>query len=574
MQVLVIEDSEDDYAALHRIFGRADPPGYQLTHAVALQEAFVTLEARSFEVVLLDLHLPGSSGLETLEALLDNVGESAPPIVVLTGLDDEELAAQALKAGAQDYLVKGDFDTRVLTRTVRHAAERQRLASDLSRANRKARFLASHCPLTGLPNRNLLEDRLTQALASARRSGEQLAMLFLDLDRFKAVNDDFGHHAGDALLREVGTRLHEIVRSSDTVARLGGDEFVVLLGHLADPTSAAIVAEKIIAAVSTPTVFEGHELECGVSIGIAVFPHDGDDRETLMSRADAAMYEAKQQGRNRFHFFTDGMNRASLAHFEFEKDLELSCKRGDFRVHYQPQVLGEDGRIIGAEALVRWDHPTRGIILPAEFIATAETKRLISQIGQGVLRTACRQAVEWKHQANEFEEVSVNISPRQFSQANFVDDVAEALQLSGLAGECLTLDIPESCFEADSDLLRRTFAALRDLGVRASVDGFGTGRSSLTEIRRFAIARLKICPSFVADAGTDRDGAVIARSIIALAASLELETAAVGVETEEQLNFLLDHGCSRIQGFWFGPPVPAAEFGRILERGYLVPKPT
>ena len=574
MKLLVVEDSDADFELIRRSLRGEGGRRYDVRHAECLGDGLASLESNDYDVVLLDLSLPDSSGIETLKAVLEQDGESTPPVVVMTGLADEDLASLAVKVGAQDYLVKGDISTGQLVRTLRHAVERHRLVMELVEANRKAQFLASHCGLTGLPNRNLLMERLTEAVADAKRNNEHIALLFLDLDRFKPINDSLGHAAGDELLRIVGERLRSVLRVSDIASRLGGDEFVVLLARILKPTDVAIVAEKVVKAISAPVHLSGHEVSPGLSVGIAVYPNDGETPETLIANADAAMYEAKQQGNNSYRYFTSDMNRASIERIELERDLKRACDQEEFILHYQPIVVGETGRIVGAEALVRWAHPSRGLVSPAEFIPAAEETGLIARIGEWVLEQACRQASNWLDQGLDLGHISVNVSPRQFSRGDFHQLVGDALDASGLAGPRLNLEITESCLIGDVEAAKRTLLDLRDLGVRVSLDDFGTGFSSLSALKRLPIDRLKIDRCFVVDAASDRDGAAIIRAIIALAGSLGLETVAEGVETEEQLAFMLEHGCPTIQGFYFSPAIEAAAFGELLKSGRVRPKVT
>jgi diguanylate cyclase (GGDEF)-like protein len=429
----------------------------------------------------------------------------------------------------------------------------------------KIRHMAHHDALTGLPNRVLLHDRVGQAIAQAQRNREVLAMLFIDLDRFKTVNDSLGHHVGDLLLKTVGQRLETCTRGSDTIARIGGDEFVVLLGDLDQPEDARHVAQKVLDALSEPVTIDTHELKVTPSIGICAYPHDGADVETLMRNADTAMYHAKQMGRNNYQFFTQVMNDAAQERLLLENDLRHAVERGEFTLHYQPQLDLKTGRIIGFEALVRWLHPQRGMVGPSQFVPAAEETGLIGQIGEWVLREACAQARAWHRAGHSELQVSVNCSAQQFQRESFVEMVGDVLRATGLPAERLDLEITESVIIQHSEAVIARFQALDDMGVRISIDDFGTGYSSLSYLKRFAIHQLKIDQSFVRDISSDPDDAAIVSAIIAIAHSLGLQVVAEGLEAPEQLAFLRSLGCDVAQGYYFSKPVPAEEFGRLLE---------
>jgi diguanylate cyclase (GGDEF)-like protein/PAS domain S-box-containing protein len=431
----------------------------------------------------------------------------------------------------------------------------------------KIRHMAHHDALTQLPNRVLLHDRIGQAIAKAQRSRDALALLFIDLDRFKTVNDSLGHHVGDRLLRSVAARLEASTRGSDTIARIGGDEFVVLLSELDEPQNARHVAQKVLDALSEPVEIDGHELRVTPSIGICAYPHDGHDVEALMRNADTAMYHAKQMGRNNYQFFTQAMNDAAQERLLLENDLRHAVERSEFVLHYQPQVDLITGAIIGFEALVRWQHPQRGLVAPAQFVGAAEETGLIGPIGDWVLREACSQARAWHDAGHAGLRVAVNCSAQQFQRGDgFVETVDRVLRDTGLAPSRLDLEITESVIIHHSEAVIARFASLDDMGVHISIDDFGTGYSSLSYLKRFAVHQLKIDQSFVRDISTDPDDAAIVSAIIAIAHSLGLQVVAEGVETSEQLAYLRSLGCDAAQGYFFSKPVPAKEFSRLLEQ--------
>jgi diguanylate cyclase (GGDEF)-like protein/PAS domain S-box-containing protein len=426
------------------------------------------------------------------------------------------------------------------------------------------RHMAHHDALTGLPNRILLHDRIGQAIAQARRGGSVAAILVIDLDRFKNVNDSLGHQVGDGLLRSVAERLVGCVRGTDTVARMGGDEFVVVLVELRHAEDAGQVARKMLAALPRPINIDGHELRVTTSIGICAYPHDGEDAETLMRNADAAMYHAKETGRNNFQFFTRQMNIAANQRLLLEKDLRLALERKEFTLYYQPQLDLKTGDIVGFEALIRWPHVQRGMVVPMAFIPLAEETGLIGPIGEWALHRACTQARGWQALGYPQLQVSVNCSAQQFRLEGLVDMVARTLRETGLSASSLELELTESIIVEHTEHVMARFKALDEIGVKLSIDDFGTGYSSLGYLKRFPIHELKIDQSFVRDISSDPDDAAIVSAIIAMAHGLGLRVVAEGVETTEQLAFLRKLGCDRAQGYYFSRPLPAEEIEPFL----------
>ncbi len=426
-------------------------------------------------------------------------------------------------------------------------------------AEARIQYLAHHDMLTGLPNRAYLTERLTTILALARRHGTLVAIMFIDLDNFKTVNDLLGHHVGDVLLKQVAGRIKEVLREADMVSRLGGDEFLVILADFAAPEDAAKVAEKLLQVISAPIELEGRELCANASIGISVFPRDGDNADDLIRNADAAMYSAKDHGRGHSRFYTPGLADEGAATLARETRLRQAVQRGEFVVFYQPQLRVGDLRLAGIEALVRWRHPERGLTDPAEFIEFAETRGLIDEIGQYVLREACRQNKAWQDAGYAALPISVNVSAVQFRRGDLVAGVKRVLEDTGLEGRYLELELTESLL-MDKDIVGSALAGLRALGVRITIDDFGTGYSSLGYLKRYPIDKLKIDRSFIDDLGTDADERAIAIAIINLAKTLKLTALAEGVERQEQLEFLREHGCDEFQGYLAGGPVAAEEF--------------
>ena len=431
----------------------------------------------------------------------------------------------------------------------------------------RIQFLASHDSLTALPNRLLMNDLIRQAVAASRRKETMLALLFLDLDRFKTINDSLGHSVGDGLLQRVAERLTDCVREGDTVARLGGDEFLVMLPELTRSPDAAVVADKIITAMRAQVVVDGHELTITASIGISIYPHDGADVATLIKNADAAMYHAKERGRNNYQFFTPDMNARAFESLSMEMSLRGALERSEFTLHYQPQVDTGSGRIVGVEALIRWQHRDLGSVSPARFIPVAEEHGLIVSIGEWVLRSACSQVRRWLDEGLPAVPVAVNMSAVQFRQSDLAKRVAAILAECGIAPRYLELELTESIIMREAEQAIAVLQELSQMGVSLSIDDFGTGYSSLSYLRRFPIHKLKIDRSFVSDITTNPDAAAIATAIIGMGRSLKLRVIAEGVETAEQLAFLQSHQCDELQGFLLGRPIEAEDFSELLRSG-------
>ena len=426
-------------------------------------------------------------------------------------------------------------------------------------AEEQVQFLAYYDALTGLPNRTLLLDRLAKALASARRRKDKVALLFLDLDRFKDINDSLGHSVGDLLLREVAERLKKWARELDTVARLGGDEFLIMLAHVKDVPDAAVAAERIVNAMTSGFVIQGHSLSISCSVGISIFPEHGADGETLIKNADAAMYCAKGNGRNNFRFFTEEMNAQAVERLTLESGLRLALDKKELFLVYQPQMDIATGRIIGLEALLRWQHPKLGLVPPDKFMRTAENSGLIVPIGEWVLRTACRQARKWQDEGLPAVSVAVNVSAVQFRQEGFCELIGRVLRESGLAPQYLELELTESLLLANAEVMLSVVQELKAMGLTLAIDDFGTGYSSFSYLRQFRVNKFKIDRSFIRDVAVNPDDAAITAAIISMAKSLRLKVIAEGVETEAQMSFLRAHQCDEIQGYYFSKPLSAEQ---------------
>jgi diguanylate cyclase (GGDEF)-like protein/PAS domain S-box-containing protein len=689
VRVLHIEDNAGDARLMRERLNEAASCRYDLTHHQSMKRAVTHLGANPVDIVLLDLGLPDASGLGAVR----QAHAAAPrvPLVVLTGLDDESLAAQALQEGAQDYLIKDQIETRGLLRALRYAIERKIMEEALFAEKERAEvtlnsigdgvvctdvsgnitFLnlvakkmsgwslqdaagrpmaqvfrimdatsretisnpmemaieqnrtlhlpsnrilirhdgfeipiedrvspifdregrttgavfvfrdvsaaraialqmthsAQHDFLTGLPNRMLVNDRISQAIARAPRHLNKVAVLYLDLDGFKHVNDSLGHPIGDKLLQSVAKRLVHCVRESDTVSRQGGDEFVVLLSEIEESEAAAATARRMLQAVAEPHSIDQHELHVNASIGVSVFPDDGLDAETLVKKADTAMYQAKETGRRSYQFFKPSMTVRAVERQSIEEGLRRALEQREFALHYQPKIDMNTGAIIGAEALLRWSHPVRGSVSPAQFIPIAEACGLILPIGQWVLREACEQARAWVDAGLPVTTMAVNVSALEFRNESFLQGLLAILGETGLDPRSLELELTESVLMERAESAVFILEALRELGVKVAIDDFGTGYSSLSYLRKFPIDALKIDQSFVRHLGTTGHDSIIVTAVIGMARNLNLRVVAEGVETLEELAFLRAHQCDEAQGYYFSRPVRPSEFATLLKTG-------
>jgi len=493
------------------------------------------------------------------------------PLAVLVGLSvDEQMAgAQAQMRVTVGWAAVGSVLVVLLTGLLGRmswqlAQGRLREGETRLAHAQRVEYLAYHDGLTGLPNRSMFSKLLNHSISEAHRYDRRLAVAFLDLDRFKQINDTLGHEAGDQLLQEIANRLKGCVRDSDTVARLGGDEFVVLLPELADEMYASIVAHKILTAVARPFILMGQEFRVTTSIGISTYPQDGIDEQTLTKNADIAMYQAKAEGKNNFQFYSEELNANSLERLTLESSLRHALERNEFRLHYQAKRDIISGKITGMEALLRWQHPDLGIVAPMQFIPVAEETGLIVPIGKWVLRTVCLQSVAWRKQGLPALSIAVNLTARQFCDEQLLVDVTSILKETGMDPRLLEIELTESLLMHDVENTLRTLTSLKALGIRIAVDDFGSGYSSLATLQRFPLDTIKIDRSFMRDiVGTTEDTG-LADAIIAMGKSLSLTVVAQGVETKEQAEHLRLHACDELQGFYFKRPLPVDEFTQLL----------
>ena len=493
------------------------------------------------------------------------------PLAVLVGLSVDEQLAPAHR-DTRGYVWRAALGSvltvllaALLGRMSWQLAQSRLRASEIKLAHaQRVEYLAFHDGLTGLPNRSLFSKLLSQCISEARRYKRQLAVVFLDLDRFKQINDTLGHEAGDQLLQEVATRLKGCVRDSDTVARLGGDEFVLLLPELEDGKYAATVAQKILLVIARAYALIGQEFRVTASVGISTYPHDGLDEQTLTKNADIAMYQAKAEGKNNFQFYSEKLNANSLERLTLESSLRHALERNEFRLLYQAKRDIATGRITGVEALLRWEHPDLGTVAPMQFIPVAEETGLIVPIGKWVLRTACLQSVAWKTQGLPPLSIAVNLTTRQFCDEHLLSDVASILAATGMEPHLLEVELNESLLMHNVEKTLQILAGLKALGLRIAVDDFGTGYSSLATLQRFPLDTIKIDRSFTRDFVDGNEDGGLADSIIAMGKNLSLTVVAQGVETKAQAEYLRTHACDELQGFYFKKPLPVDEFTQLL----------
>ena len=565
-------------------------PSFDLQFALQGRQGLSLVESaarsgRPFALAFVDMRMPpGWDGLETIEHLW--AADPDIQIVICSAHSDYDWADFVERLGHSNKLLvlKKPFepieilqcasaltrkwqDEQILRRQVQSLEQVVTARTEgLEAANRQLRHLATHDALTGLPNRSLLDDRLARAIAHAARDRQQFAVLVLDLDRFKLINDSLGHRAGDELLNVIAKRLRGVVRDIDTVARIGGDEFVLVLSPSPERPDARQIGLRAIEVLKEPVKISGVDLHVSASVGIAFHPSDGTSAENLIAHADAAMYSAKQRGRNNLQCFESGMDTATRDRVKLESDLHAALEQKQFELHYQPKIDTATDSFHSAEALIRWRHPERGIIMPDDFIPLAEECGLINAIGEWVLREACRQCKAWQRQYLLPLRVAVNVTASQFRQGNLLGIIRQAVDDAGLDPRFLELELTESVVLTNPEESAGILEQLSSMGVLVSVDDFGTGYSSMSYLRRFPMDKLKIDRGFVKDLITRADDASIVQAIISLAHSLRLKVVAEGVETPEQLSSLKSMGCDQYQGYHFSPPLSAAEFGELIRR--------
>jgi len=563
--LLYVEDDLDIQKLVIHMLAKKFPQ-LTLLHAENGKKGLELFSTKLPDIIVTDIRMPIMDGIQMIKEIkaIDNDAR----IIVLTAASDTDFILDAVDLGINHYVLK-PIKIEKFVAAVEQCLESVNMERRLRKQNEEIRLMAYYDTLTGLPNRQLFNELIHMALAQAQRHNHNrlLAVLFLDLDRFKVVNDTLGHSVGDKLLQAVAQRLKQCCqRDRDTVARRGGDEFIILLPELDSTQEAVKVAIKIIDAFTEPFIIPDHELFIGTCIGISIFPDDGTDGETLVKNADMAMYRAKEGGRGRYHLYNQTMDAHASQRLIMENSLRWAMQKGEFFLHYQPEVNIKSGKIISIEALLRWQHPILGVLPPKQFIPLAEENGLIVQLGEWVLHAACTQNKAWQNAGFPHVRIAVNISPRQF-QSHKLSDMIENILIETELDPCwLELELTESVMLQDMDTTIRTLRRLSDLGIHISIDDFGTGYSSLNYIKKLPINTLKIDQSFVSDLTINSDDAAIATAVINMAKSLRLNVIAEGVEAVEQVKFLSSLDCQEMQGFYFSKPLPAIELPPFLRK--------
>ena len=555
IRVLLINAHSDQYVEMAKLLDAISVSDYEMTWCADYAYALEAMLAPIHDVILLDYeHAP-----DVCEELLRSASAHGctTPILCLTAKANLKLDRAAIKAGAADYLVKDRLDEDVIERTIRYAIDRKNAETELAR-------LAHYDALTGIPNRLLFNDRLDRALQRADRGDSPFALLYLDLDGFKAVNDAYGHDMGDKLVQGIAERLSQCIRRTDSVARIGGDEFTVLLEKTTSTNDTVIIAQKIIDVITEPFDINGQQLRVGSSIGIAVYPEAGRDASTLIKHADMAMYEAKAMQGSNYRFFTAKMNSEAVDQSRLDLELRAAISNDEFSLFFQPRVSLRTGKIVGVEALLRWHHPERGVLLPGEFIQTAKQLGLLEPIGYWVLNRLCLDIAKMDEMKIPPLRVSLNVAHDQFMAPNFVSTVESILSSMNVNASRFEFELAESAVVANLDDIADDMILLEKQGVRFALDGFGTGYSSLPQLQKLPITTLKLDKSYVKKLTNDPDSASIVRAMIYMAHGLELTVVGEGVETEEQKTFLVENRCDHLQGFFYSEPLSFTDFTKLL----------
>ncbi|MEE9397864.1 MAG: EAL domain-containing protein, partial [Methylococcales bacterium] len=547
--VLVVDDDRSTRLTIVNVLASS---GLHVEQAVNGREAVDYFNKNNPDLVIMDAVMPVMDGFAACREIKSAIGGVQTPVLMITALENDESIEAAFKCGAADFIAK-PINLSVLKMRVKRFLE-------ACQSEQKVKQLAFIDGITDLPNRVAFTARLKQDIAHAKRNNNQLAILFIDIDHFKDVNDSLGHAAGDELLKKLAGRVSECVRGEDTLARLGGDEFVVVLGAINGPGGADTVASHILAALSTPFMISGREVFVSASIGIAIYPDDGKNREILLKNADTAMYRAKATGRNNYQFYTLEMSVAISERIELEADLRKVLKNNELLLYYQPKVELLTGDMVGAEALVRWQHPTRGFLSPTEFISVADDAGLLNEIGYWVMTAACTQFEKWRLIKDIADGIAVNISARQLMSPGFVDDVRRCLEQSHLPPQYLELEITENTILENADETIEKLKQLRGMGIKIAIDDFGVGYSSFSYLKHMPVNVLKIDRGFVQDIPNDSSANAIVNGMINLAHNLDLLVVAEGVENAAQYRFLKDHDCDVVQGYFLSKPIPANKY--------------
>jgi len=547
--ILIADDDPSIRLVLRHIMERT---GYHVIEAGNGVEAIQLTIRQVPDLILMDAVMPEMDGFRATAEIKKITEFHSTPILMATSLDDDQSIDRAFEVGACDYITK-PFNYSVL----RHRISRMLYAAD---ADRKIRHMAYHDALTGLPNRMLFMDRIDQAISRAQREKGRFALLYIDIDHFKVVNDSMGHAAGDQLLNVVSHRLTDVLRKTDTVARLGGDEFTIIIEALEEAEHVIPVAKNILSSLEQPIEINQKQVHVGGSIGIALYPDDGDSFGTLLKNADTAMYRAKEQGRQTFQFYEREMSLKAMQRLDLENQIRNALKNEEFIVYYQPKVNLVSGQCHGMEALVRWQHPEKGLIAPLEFIPLAEETGLIIQLDEWVMRAACQQFKKWKTAGYPLNNLSVNISARHFKEGSLLDKCKKLIEETQLSAKYIEIELTESALVDNHSNAKTILNEIHQLGVKIALDDFGTGYASMSYLKEFPFDTVKLDRSFVQDLPADRESSAIVKAMIQLADALQLNVVAEGIETEQQKYFLSDHGCIHGQGYLWSKPLCAKEF--------------
>ena len=550
ISLLLVEDDLKEALVIRNMLKEGLQNQFTLEHSLSLSDALDLIQQNQFQAIILDSHLPDGKSFESILQFMQFCPDA--PILILSGVEEEDQAIQAVKSGAQDYLIKGQTSSSTLCRAIRYAMERQR-------ATQRITQLAHYDHLTGLANRGLFYERLNCAVARCHRNDTAIALMFLDLDHFKDINDTLGHEYGDSLLKTVAARIKKCIREIDTGVRLGGDEFAVLLEQIVSIEDVASVAQRILHLLAQPVIIKQHQLHVTGSLGITIYPWDSANPQELLSHSDAAMYRAKAQGGNTYQFYTAGMKTAGLDGSTLEMELSRALAKEEFLLHYQPQMNICTKQVIGMEALLRWHHPYQGLIGPNHFIPQAEENGMIIPIGEWVLRSASKQAKYWEKQGFHAPHVAVNLSARQIHQGNLPALIQDILKHSHLDPENLKLELTETFLIHETEETIQTLREIKAMGVHLYIDDFGAGYASLRYLKSFPVDGIKLDQSLIQNLPHSTNDAAIVMAVISLAKALGLQVIAEGVERQEQADFLEEHGCDAMQGYWIAPPRPANE---------------
>ncbi len=567
INILIIEDNPGDVKIIEEILSEIETIIYNLVCKNNLNDGIKYALTKKPDIILLDLMLSDSNGLETLKIIRKKV--SKIPIVVLTGIDDEEIGIQAVKFGAQDYLVKNNIQSKFLSRVILYAIERAKTEEEI-------KFLAYYDYLTKLPNRRYFLERFNAIIASAKRYKRVSAIFFLDIDDFKIINDSLGHKIGDLLLINISKRLKKCIRKSnfnyssnnletfiDVVARLGGDEFVISLIEIENPEDSSKIAKRIINELNQPYYIENHEIYITVSIGIALYPNDGENTEMLLKHADIAMYQAKKRGKNNYKYFTDNMNKSILKLVSLEKDLRKALDNEEFFLSYQPKMDLRNGKIIGFEALIRWKCKGKKILLPEDFISIAEETNLIVPIGYCVIRNVIILLSELKKENLEIP-ISINMSLKQLMDIELVKNIEDLLKEFNISKELIEIEISESLFLANLEEIKENINAINKLGIKIALDNFGEGCSSFNVLKDLNVAQIKIGTHYIRNITKHNKDANIVFTLISFGHNLNLEVICQGIENINQLDYLKKEDCDIIQGFLLSKPVSEDKLKSII----------